>query len=1143
MSIRTKIIATILSLSLVAVMIPSGAVQAALTESQIQSILSLLTSFGADATTVANVEASLRGTTPTIPTTPGTYTGIPAGFTFTKNLPVGTVDQDVVYLKAVLIGEGCGDGITNTTYYGPKTKANVQCFQNKYKTQISAYAGYTIAASGLVGTGTRAQLNVLISGTTPPVVPPVGGGLSVGLAYDTPAVGSVANNANANFTKITLTAGSGNVSINRIYIQRTGLSSNSALENIKVVDAATGVYYGSIGSLNTDSRAMITFTQNLVIPANTSRSFYLKAGVGSSTNAPGGNTAALGIAAASDIISNASSVTGSFPVTGNLITFVSLTIGTATVLEDGTTVDSKPNVGDTGVVLNQFTISAGSTEAITVEAITMVKGGSVSNSYLSNLELYDVTNSRTLGTVASLNADGKAAWTNLGLVIDKGNTQRFKIKATIVDGPGLTANAAIVDGSDVLVVVKGNTYGYYITPCNGTVSGTTCTATWTTGAGTANQIIQTGALVVSKSASTPATGNTSAGNDKLISVIDFNARGEAVKISSLKLTGTLGTMTVSQVTNIRVYDENGTIVAGPKDLYSANPTSDTTGTVTFTDTFIIPVGTHKYSVKVKLASDVSAGDTIHIDIATGGTTDITAKGMTSNTSYTNSTITGTAIGNILTVKGATLSITTLATPAGRSVAVGTPDFVFATISLSAVNSGEDIQVTGITVLDDVTADAYPADLSNMAIWADLTSADSSRGDVYETRITNTENPTVAEATDTVQSFTLNQTITIPAGQFVNIAVVASLKAGALTTTTPHHALSIGGATGTGVVTANGASTGTTATRTYDPTNVQTMINSSGGGLTVTKDSSSPVADLVLGNTTATLAVFRLAANNIENLDVDEITLTVTGGTAVNTYYFYNGSTLLGSTAGGETPKIVLTDGTLTIPANGYVKVTVKGALAPVIGDSDTPTEIIATVQPYATIKATGLGSGTPVTSGSTTFPASTMTRVKAKPTVTLAADSPSGTLYPSTSDHLATFAIAGSGANDVTFDFDQHNLFTVNISRKQTNSDLVAGNWYLKDDLGTTISTTTVQDTDTTAIFFFYSSNSDTTFSVGPGEPKKMYIWGDTHEYTTTKDSIQLSLSDSLDANCSYSVNNGTTRAYGTYIFRGNIMAGQFLVP
>jgi len=1080
------------------------------------------------------------------------YNGIPAGYTFTKNLPVGAVDASVVYLKAVLIGEGCGNGITNTTYYGPKTKANVQCFQNKYKAQISAFAGYTISSTGLVGTGTRAQLNALLSGasvpptagcpagaiynsitgalcpTTPgPVTPGAAGSLNVMLATDTPSMGSVPNNGNANFTKIILTAGAGDVSISRIAIQRTGLSSNSALENIKVVDATTGVYSGSIGSLNTDNKALITFTQNLVIPANTSRAFYLKAGfVTSTTTAPAGNTAALGIAAAGDITSNATSVTGAFPFAGNPMTVVNVTIGTAAVDEVGGLSDSKPNVGDTNVALNQFQVTAGSTEAITIESVSMIKAGTVSNSYLANLELYDTTNNRTLGTVASLNAEGKASWANLNLIVGKGNTQRFKIRATIVDGPALTADADVVDGSEVLITVKGNTYGYYITP--------TATGSWD-GLGVA-QTINSGALVVSKSASTPATGNTSVGDARLITTFDFDAKGEAVKVSSLKLTATLtdagGSTTFSylDVTNVAVYDENNVIVAGPKDLASDS-------TVTFTDTFIVPIGVHKYSVKTKIGTDAEANDTIKFAIPTGGATDITAKGMTSNSTIV---ATGTATGNILTVKGVALAVTTQTTPAARSVALGTQDFVFASFNLSAANSGEDVQVTAMSVLDTTVSGADPDDLDNMALYADLTTANSSRGDVYETKISNTENPSGNSAGDAVvQAFTLNQTITITAGSFVNVALVASLNAGALTSGTPTHTLSIEGTT-SGTVTSNGASTGTAVTETYVATGEQAMTNSTGGVLTISKDSTTPVADLVLGNSTVTLGVFRLAASNVENLDVDDITLAVTGGTTVNTFWFYNGSTLLGSVAGSETPKLVLTDGALTVPANSYVKVTVKGSLLPVDGTVVTNgTALTATIQGSAQVNTTGLGSGSQITSGVQSAIGNTMTIVKAKPVVTLAAGSPSGTLFPGTAEQLAIFSVTGTGADDVTFSSGDTNLFTVEISRKQGTSDGSAGNWVLKDEAGTTLSTISVADAATEVTFLFGTNE----FSVGPNETKKLYVYADTHEYTTQYDSIQLWLSDDTDANCSYSVNSGTTIAAGTKIFRGNIYGGTFTRP
>ena len=92
---------------------------------------------------------------------------IPMGFTFNKNLYYGMKNQDVIYLKILLAAEGCVSGLADTNYFGSQTLAGVKCFQNKYKSAISAAAGYTIKATGFVGVGTRTQLNLLLKKITP----------------------------------------------------------------------------------------------------------------------------------------------------------------------------------------------------------------------------------------------------------------------------------------------------------------------------------------------------------------------------------------------------------------------------------------------------------------------------------------------------------------------------------------------------------------------------------------------------------------------------------------------------------------------------------------------------------------------------------------------------------------------------------------------------------------------------------------------------------------------------------------------------------------------------------------------------------------------------------------------------------------
>jgi len=147
-------------------LVPQVSSAVTLTESQIQSILSLLSSFGADQTTINNVSASLNGQ-------PTSGTGSSStGYTFSKDLTVGSTGADVMNLQKVLNGSadtqvsasGAGSPGNETSYFGNATKAAVIKFQTK--NNISPAVGY-------VGPKTRATLNTAESPAVPatPAVP------------------------------------------------------------------------------------------------------------------------------------------------------------------------------------------------------------------------------------------------------------------------------------------------------------------------------------------------------------------------------------------------------------------------------------------------------------------------------------------------------------------------------------------------------------------------------------------------------------------------------------------------------------------------------------------------------------------------------------------------------------------------------------------------------------------------------------------------------------------------------------------------------------------------------------------------------------------------------------------------------------
>src|SRR3989344_9014939 len=130
---RTKKILLVGALSLVLVLgIAIPVAQAALTETQITAILSLLNSFGADKSVIENVSASLRG----LPTQGGGgNTSSICAVTNALYLGIGDgdTDGDVTLLQQFL-------GVSPTTgFFGPKTLLAVQNWQ---------------AANGVVSSGT-----------------------------------------------------------------------------------------------------------------------------------------------------------------------------------------------------------------------------------------------------------------------------------------------------------------------------------------------------------------------------------------------------------------------------------------------------------------------------------------------------------------------------------------------------------------------------------------------------------------------------------------------------------------------------------------------------------------------------------------------------------------------------------------------------------------------------------------------------------------------------------------------------------------------------------------------------------------------------------------------------------------------------
>jgi len=204
---------------------------------------------------------------------------------------------------------------------------------------------------------------------------------------------------------------------------------------------------------------------------------------------------------------------------------------------------------------------------------------------------------------------------------------------------------------------------------------------------------------------------------------------------------------------------------------------------------------------------------------------------------------------------------------------------------------------------------------------------------------------------------------------------------------------------------------------------------SGGSVSVTVDSSSPLPGLLVADTPDDkwLAVFRLAARGeAQNLRMFRITNDGAKNT-IRTYMFYSDRDghgnrvnpfLIGIVPGGQVGTLCVPPGMVKIPENDFVRITVGIILMPVDGyvvENDALLQL--TVEnPSRDVQTEGTMSGDAIygdLSGSQD--ASRHYVFKSIPIANLAPSSPSGNLIVSASTPIAVFGLAADLAGDITF--------------------------------------------------------------------------------------------------------------------------------
>ena len=916
----------------------------------------------ASAQTVADLQAQVNALMATITALNaqisalgGGTTGGGTGYTFTRNLKMGDSGEDVRQLQIGLntnaatrvAASGAGSPGSESTYFGALTKAAVVKFQNLYASDVLTPLGLT-SGTGFFGAASRAKAQMVWGGTG------TGTGTGAGTGTGTGTVGSLSvsssiqpanalaplSAARIPFTKLTLTASGGDVTVNSITAERVGPALDAVLSGVVLVDE-DGLQIGIAKTLNSDHRAVLNTP--FVVKAGTSRTLTIGGNrPTTSTAAHAGSVGGLTVVA---IDAGSSSVSGSLPIAGAYHTInEGLTIGSVTMargsLDPGAA--QTKEVGTPNYNFSSVKVTSGSTEKVYIQSIRWNQTGSAGTGDLTGLKTW--VDGASYDAVAS--SDGKyysTVFPGKGILMDKGTSKDITISGNIAGGSNRTIAFDIAKLTDIYLV--GETYGFGITPPQtnscGATTGTSCfTSTenpWYDGAVVT---VSTGTMTVSSWTSGVAAQNLAVGLlNQPIAGFQVDVKGEPISVGSFAFnfliattTATSANLTAADILSVTLMKDDGVVIAGPSDVSSSVAiitTGTITGSITLSNSYTFQPGITNLKLVAKLNTDFASNDTIAAS-STPSSEWTSVTGQSTGNSITPSP-TSAITGPTQTVKAGALTVSVLSQPPAQTVIAGASQFEFARYTVDASNSGEDVRLTSLPLYFDTTLSTGAAgtrtDLTNCQLYDGATSL---------TTGSNVKNPASGDTASST-TFTFDGTgVVVTKGTSKTLGLKCNVRVG--TTGRFWWGLDTGqAATFTG---ATGITSGTTITESLNEANGQRMTAASSGSYTTIADSSSAYnyRQLQAGASDVLLAAFKFEAGISEDMVLKQVALEL-GNTASNSpadlagqkVTLWDGATKVGEAQFGLGTNPDYATSTLTtfvtIPKGENKTIIVKGSLA------------------------------------------------------------------------------------------------------------------------------------------------------------------------------------------------------------------------
>ena len=709
---------------------------------------------------------------------------------------------------------------------------------------VTASASFVMPSAGAVVNGVEDGLADVSQGGGVGSGVVAGTGLSIALASDTPAAATIPQGSPADFLKFNVTASNdGAATINSIKFTATGLGNHTNVDGLTVY--VNGARVGNAKDIDSNNEAVMNFSSGIIVPAGQTKSIVVRAKITSGTAQH-----ILGIAKASDVVATGATISGSFPVAGNVMTATIVTVGTLAV-DAGNSITS-PKLGDKGVTIASVKLTNSNVEDVLVSSITLKRSaGTGEDTNFENVGMY--VNGTKVASSLGFASKFVTFTFDTPYLLEKSKEKKFDVKADIIDGAMKTNTISLDNTSDI--VAMGKTYSTYST-ITGSYAGTSFT-------------INAGDVALAKVNVTTDKVRKDSTNVELGTIKITPNSGKSVELStfavSIAFTGTgsssLENVEVMDKSTGNVYDLALGNIHGPAYKYSN----------TSVDMTLTSGATREFVVRADVKATAATNSTYIVSIAAS---DLTIKDLDGNVidDKTPSSLSF----NAVTVQSPALTISTNALSTALNAVVGTSNVSVVSFNLKA-NSTDALKVTELKIADVSASDINSRVISQVRLYKD--------GDA--TPIKALSGNKISSQAVTFDSLAIN----VPKGEsvkyYATIDIVNDSNESGTTTQweiTGYAAEDVTEGEAVYDVVADSNSDGVIAASVLRSARIVTVVGS--GSLVVEMDNTNTDTQKdkyeIAGNATGMLAAIKLRAAN-ENVTIEDLRLSIlTTATASST---------------------------------------------------------------------------------------------------------------------------------------------------------------------------------------------------------------------------------------------------------------------